>query len=207
MLSKAEEIGLILMIFVLMLGIGSSLTLADFKNAWRKPRGILIGMVSQFGLMPLIGFSLASLLGLPEWVGISLILVACTPGGTTSNLFTYFSRGDVSLSISMTVASSLAAIVMMPLLVGFYVGSLNSEIVVPAGKIIASVGIMLIPVSIGLLVRGKHPKTAAKLEKAGGLAGILIIALLIGSFVARESSRLAATPVHVYLAVLGICTG
>jgi len=193
------------MIFVLMLGMGATLTPRDFGTALKRPKGIAIGMLSQFGVMPLLAFGIARLLGLPDLVAISLILVGSTPGGTTSNLFAYFSRGDVSLSISMTVASSMAAIVMMPVLAGIYISSLNTGIEVPVAKIVATVLIMLLPVSIGMFVRTKSEAGAKRLEKTGGLAGILIIALLIGSFVARELDLLKSTAGTVYLAVTILC--
>jgi bile acid transporter len=207
MLSSLEKIGLPLMIFVLMLGMGATLTRKDFGAALKQPKGILIGMLSQFGLMPLLAFTIARVLQLPDLVAISLIMVGATPGGTTSNLFTYYSRGDVSLSISMTVASSIAAIVMMPLLVGLYVQGLDTEIAVPYVKIIATILIMLIPVMIGMTVKGKKPGAAKVLEKVGSYAGILIIIVLIGSFVLRERALLANTSAAVYLGIALLCFG
>ncbi len=207
MLTSAEQAGLALMIFVLMLGMGATLTRADFASALARPKGILVGMLSQFGLMPLLAFGIARALGLPDLVAVSLIMVGSTPGGTTSNLFTYFSRGDVSLSISMTVASSLASIVMMPLLVGLYVGSLDADIAVPFGKIIATIGIMLVPVCIGMFVRGRSLAAAKVLEKIGSISGMLIIAFLIVSFVSRELELLGGTGAAVYGGVALLCFG
>ena len=136
-----------------------------------------------------------------------MIMLGATPGGTTSNLFTYYSKGDVSLSISMTVASSLAAIVMMPLLVGLYVGGLETSITVPYVKIIATIVIMLIPVMIGMAVRGKSESKARTLEKVGSYTGILIIVLLIVTFVVRERAVLLSTPGTVYIGIAILCFG
>ena len=195
------------MIFILMLGMGATLTRKDFANALKRPKAILIGMLSQFGVMPLLAFGIAKMLGLPDLVAIALIMVGATPGGTTSNLFTYFSRGDVSLSISMTVASSLASIVMMPLLVGLYVTSLDTGIAVPLGKIIATIVIVLLPVFIGMAVRGKSLSKARILEKTGSVFGILIIVFLIGSFVFREIEVLKNTGGAIYGGVALLCFG
>lgn len=207
MLSPVEKAGLALMIFVLMLGMGATLSRRDFATALKRPKGIVIGMLSQFGIMPLLAFGVARLLGLPDLVAISLIMVGATPGGTTSNLFTYFSRGDVSLSISMTVASSLAATVMMPLLVGFYVTSLDTAIQLPIAKIIPTIAIMLLPVCIGMFVRGKSARVARRLEKTGGISGLLIIALLIISVVSREGSLMASAGAPIYIAVSVLALG
>ncbi|MEM8550619.1 MAG: bile acid:sodium symporter [Verrucomicrobiota bacterium] len=207
MLSPIEQAGLAIMIFVLMLGMGATLSPKDFATALRRPKGILIGMLSQFGVMPLLAFGIAKALGLPDLVAVSLIMVGATPGGTTSNLFTYFSRGDLSLSISMTVASSLASIVMMPLLVGIYVASLDAAIEVPLGKIVATIIIVLVPVCIGMLIRSKSEQKAKVLEKIGSVFGILIIAFLIISFVAREIGLLRETSAMVYAGVTLLCFG
>ncbi len=207
MLSSMEQAGLAIMIFVLMLGMGATLSPSDFGRALKRPKGILIGMVSQFGVMPLLAFLIARALGLPDLVAISLIMVGATPGGTTSNLFTHFSRGDLSLSISMTVASSLAAIVMMPLLVGIYVTSLDTPIEVPLAKIIASIVIVLIPVGIGMGIRQRSESAARRLEKLGSVFGILIIVFLIISFTIRELNLFASTSGAIYASVTLISFG
>src|SRR5690625_6440667 len=150
LLHGSDQLLLGLMIFVIMFGMGSSLTTDDFRAVARRPRGVLIGFLSQFGLMPFIAWSLAVLLNLPPGFAIALILIGCLPGGTTSNMFTYFSRGSVALSIAMTTASTLAALVMMPLLLEFYTSDFTRQIsqqlaevpgqefVIPTGNIIAT---------------------------------------------------------------------
>jgi len=95
LLYPIDQALLAVMIFVIMFGMGSSLTLNDFKAIAKSPRGVLIGFVSQFGLMPLIAFGLSHVLGLAPAFAISLILIGTLPGGTTSNMFTYFSRGSM----------------------------------------------------------------------------------------------------------------
>ena len=87
------------MMMIIMLGMGASLTWRDFLIAFRKPKGVLVGLLCQYGIMPLLGFLMAMALGLPPAVAVGLILIACMPGGTTSNIFTYFSKGVLSLSI------------------------------------------------------------------------------------------------------------
>ncbi len=120
MLSGIEQGLLGVLLIVLMMGLGSTLTLANFREILRRPKGPLIGLASQFGWMPLVAFALATLLELPDAMAISLIVVGCTPGGTTSNLFTYYAKADVALSVSMTAISSVAALVMMPLTLTLY---------------------------------------------------------------------------------------
>ncbi|NCC37280.1 MAG: transporter, partial [Chloroflexia bacterium] len=102
MVSQTEQLLLALMIGVIMLGMGSSLTWRDFRRAFKRPQAILIGFASQYVLMPLIGFLLAIVLQLPPPLAVGLILIASMPGGSTSNIFTYFSKGDLALSVTMT---------------------------------------------------------------------------------------------------------
>ena len=93
LLYPIDQVMLGLMIFSIMLGMGASLTTDDFRTVARYPRGILIGFLSQFGLIPVVAYSLAVFLKLHPAYAISLIMVGCLPGGTISNMFAYFSRG------------------------------------------------------------------------------------------------------------------
>src|SRR5262245_12471333 len=123
MLSPLETALLALLLVVLMAGMGAGLTLDNFRAVLHRPRGPLVGLLSQYGWMPLIAYGLCKMLGLPADLAISLIVVGCTPGGTTSNLFTYFAGADVALSVTMTALSTIAAVVMMPLLLYLYATS------------------------------------------------------------------------------------
>jgi BASS family bile acid:Na+ symporter len=95
------------MIFVIMLGMGASLTPRDFWLALKRPYGLMIGVVSQYGFMPLIGFLLITILPEPSAIAVGVLIMACMPGGTTSNIFTYFSKGNLALSVLMTVTSTV----------------------------------------------------------------------------------------------------
>jgi predicted Na+-dependent transporter len=116
------------MVIVLLIGMAASTTIADYKKAWKKPRAMIIGMFSQFVLMPLIALMLTAMFDLEPAYGIGLVVVGCTPGGTTSQLFTYWADGDVSLSLSMTITSSTAALVLMPHLVKGYAKNLLTDL-------------------------------------------------------------------------------
>ncbi len=116
------------MIFVIMLGMGASLTVNDFKAVARSPKGVLVGFLSQFGLMPLIALGLSIVLNLHPAFAIALILIGTLPGGTTSNMFAYFSRGSVALSISMTTASTIMALFMMPIILSVYTVRFTSQL-------------------------------------------------------------------------------
>jgi bile acid transporter len=210
-----DQILLALMIFIIMLGMGASLTMDDFRAVARSPRGVLIGFMSQFGLMPLIAFGLATFLNFHPAFAISLILIGCLPGGTTSNMFTYFARGSVALSISMTTASTLLALVMMPILLQLYTGdfttritaSMNgtdSEFVIPTANIISSLVLVLVPVILGMLLRRKWPVWAKTAEDTAGFVGILVIVYLLFTAFFRHGGLFLRTPVEIYIGAVGL---
>jgi bile acid transporter len=208
---------LALMIFVIMLGMGASLTIDDFRAVARRPRGVLIGFLSQFGFMPFIAFSLATILNLPPAFAIALILIGCLPGGTTSNMFTYFARGSVALSISMTTASTLMALLMMPLLLKLYTSGFTEQItaamhaagdeadfVIPTGNIISSLIIVLVPVAIGMFIRRKWPDWAKTAEDTAGFMAMIVILYLLGTAFIRHGGLFLRTPIEIYIGAVGV---
>lgn len=208
-----DKILLAIMIFVIMLGMGSSLTVDDFKAVGRRPKGVLIGFLSQFGLMPLLALGLSTILQLHPAFAISLILVGSLHGGTTSNMFTYFSRGSVALSISMTTASTMLALVMMPLILEFYTRSFvaelsasqgNTEFMIPTGNIISSLVLVLLPVVLGMILRRKSPVWAKTAEDTAGFVGIIVILYLITTSFTRHAILFAQTPWNIYAGAVGL---
>lgn len=208
MVSPTEQALLAVMIAVIMLGMGASLTWRDFFRAFKRPQTILIGFASQYGVMPLVGFLLAVALQLPPTLAIGLIIISSMPGGSTSNIFTYFSKGDLALSVTMTTFSTLAAFIMTPLALLLY-GSyfMTSEISVGIGGVISGLVVMIIPVMIGMVIRRYNANVGAVLELLGGILGVLIILLLIALWVPRNSALLAVTPWQVYTAATVIGLG
>lgn len=205
MLSGLEQALLALLLVVLMMGMGASLTLADFRAVVRSPRGPLIGLASQYGWMPLIAFALAKILDLPSDQAISLIIVGCTPGGTTSNLFTYYAKADVALSISMTAVSTIVAVMVMPLLLVVYAsGFTDAALKVPYGNITTTLAVMLAPLALGMVVRARSQRAAAVLEKVGSLSGIGVLALLIVTGLLHNGELLAQTTPAMYAAAIGL---
>ena len=125
-------------VFTLMLGLGSTVRVSDLLAIKKNPKAPLIGFICQFVLMPLCAYALAKIVGVTDEQGLSMVLVGCTPGGSTSNLFTFFSRGDLPLSIVMTVISNSAAFFMMPLLLLIYGPAFTSDsLQIPFGNIFA----------------------------------------------------------------------
>ncbi|MCH8474467.1 MAG: bile acid:sodium symporter [Opitutales bacterium] len=217
LLSTVDQALLLLMILIIMFGMGASLTTREFGQAFARPRAFLIGFLSQFGLMPLLAFSLALLLQLPPALAIALILIGCLPGGSTSNMFAYFARGAVALSISMTAASTLLALIMMPILLDLYASGFAEQIqaglaaedpettfIIPTGNIIISLILVLVPVGLGMILRHFSAGWAKTAEDTAGFFGIIVILFLILSVSVRHGGLFFRTPVEIYVAAVGI---
>jgi bile acid transporter len=207
MFGAAEQAMLAAMIFVIMLGMGATIHRTDIAAAFRRRRAFLVGMLCQFVLMPLIAFLLAVALALPPPVALALIMLGATPGGTTSNLFSYWARGDVSLSIAMTVASTIAAIVLMPLAIAVYATeALTGAVEVPLASIAVTLVLVTLPAAIGFLIRARSAVAASWVEWVGSLAGMILIAVLIANFLRENSAMVFAVPATELLAtaLLGI---
>lgn len=218
LLYPIDQVLLGIMIFAIMFGMGASLTTDDFRAVIRKPRGVLIGFMSQFGLMPLVAFGLAFVLELPPAFAIALILIGCLPGGTTSNMFTYFARGSVALSIAMTTASTLLALIMMPILLELYASGFTVQIseamraegaeadfVIPTGNIIGSLAVVLVPVAGGMFLRSKSRDWAKTAEDTAGFMAIIVILYLLATAFIRHSGLFIETPWEIYAA--SVCVG
>lgn len=204
MLTELETKLLGVMMMVIMLGMGASLTFKDFAIALRRPAGILVGLLCQYGLMPLLAFGLAKLLQLPPAYAIGLILMGCMPGGTTSNIFTYFSKGALSLSILMTMSSTIVAIVMVPLTLALYSAGIDGQWQVPRENVIQVLFVLLVPTLLGIALRKLNANVGAVVEMIGGLLGVLVILFLVGSWVPRNWQLLLATGFPVYVASIGL---
>jgi bile acid transporter len=206
MVTEFETKLLGIMMMVIMMGMGASLTWRDFLIAFRKPRGVLIGIVCQYGIMPFLGFSLAMLLGFPPALAVGLILMACMPGGTTSNIFAYFSKGVLALSIMMTSVSTLVALVMVPALLEFYsqAASISGDFKIPASNVAQVLVVLLVPTLIGMALRRFNPNVGATIELLGGFLGILVILFLVVTWIPRNYQLLLTTPWTVYFASIGL---
>jgi BASS family bile acid:Na+ symporter len=204
MLTDTETKLLGVMMMVIMLGMGASLTFKDFAIALRKPAGILVGLMCQYGIMPLLAFALATALALPPAYAVGLILMGCMPGGTTSNIFTYFSKGTLSLSILMTMSSTLVAIVMVPLTLAFYSSGIEGQWQIPRENVIQVLVVLLVPTVIGIALRKWNANVGAVIEMIGGLLGVLVILFLVVSWVPRNWQLLLETGFPVYAGSIGL---
>lgn len=205
MIGPIEKALLALLLVVLMTGMGATLSLGQFRDVIRRPKGVLVGLASQFGWMPLVAYGLARGLDLPPELALGLVIIGSTPGGTTSNLFAYYSGADLALSVSMTVVSTLVAVVVMPLLLLVYAAPFTSdELELPLGSIATTLALVLVPVALGMAIRRRSEGAAKVAERLGSYSGIGVLILLIASSVVRNSALFAEIPAAGYLAAVAL---
>ena len=191
-----------IMVGVIMLGLGASLTPRDFFLALKRPQGLIIGVVSQYGIMPFLGFLFVTFLVVPETIALGILLMACMPGGTTSNVFTYFSKGNLALSLLMTVTSTATGIIMVPLILVIYAATLDIEI--PREEIIKVLAVLLVPVLLGMTIRKLNANVGAVMEFCGSMLGAFFIVFIAVTWVPQNWQFLLGTSGATYVAAIGL---
>ncbi len=191
-----------IMVAVIMLGMGASLTPRDFLLALKRPYGLMIGVVSQYGFMPFLGFLLVSFLTLPEAIAVGVLIMACMPGGTTSNIFTYFSKGNLALSVLMTVTSTVFGVVLIPIILVLYANVLGLEI--PREDIIRVLIVLLVPVAIGMGLRKLNANVGAVIEFGGSILALIFIVFIMVTWVPQNWQFLLTTTPATYVAAIAL---
>jgi len=174
---------------IIMLGLGLSLSLADFARVAKFPKPVLIGLACQLLLLPLACFFLAKLFGLAPALAVGLMLLAASPGGTTANLYSHLAHGDVALNITLTAVNSVIAILTMPLIVNLslaYFMSADQAIPLQFAKVVQVFAIVLGPVAIGMWLRSRFPGFAERMQKPVKIISALFLLLIILLAVAKD---------------------
>lgn len=170
---------------IIMLGMGITLSLDDFKTALTMPRSIGMGLAAQFILMPSSAWLIATFLNLPDAFKVGLILVACCPGGTASNVVAYLAKANVALSVLMTMCSTAAAIVLTPILTSWLAGQ---YVPVDGWKLFASmIKIVLLPIVLGVSLHHLFPKAVKYVLPIGPLVAVIVIALICASIIGSNA--------------------
>ncbi|EFW28979.1 bile acid:sodium symporter family protein [Selenomonas artemidis] len=185
---------------IVMFGMGMTLRFEDFRLVLERPKDVLIGTVAQFGIMPLLAWILAHAFSLPPELAAGVILVGTCPGGTSSNVMTYLARGDVALSVSMTMASTILAPIMTPLLTLWLAGQ---WIDIPAGKMMISIAqVVIAPIVLGLLINHFFERPVQKAIKVLPLISVVAIVLIVGAVVSANAARIMETGALIMVVVM-----
>ena len=197
---------------IIMLGMGLSLVVKDFKNILLMPKAIIIGLVNQLLLLPLIAFAIALGFSLSNELAIGLMLIAACPGGVTSNLISHLSRGDTALSITLTAVSSFITLLTIPLYVSLafqYFNDKGIDVPIDAlGMLLQILVIVIIPVSIGMCIRHYKEAFALKMDKPVRIFSTILFILIIVSIIIQERESIIEhfTTIGLAAATLNILT-
>jgi BASS family bile acid:Na+ symporter len=190
---------------LVMLGLGLSLTVADFARVGRQPKAVVVALALQVLALPALAFGLVWLFDLSEILAVGMILLAASPGGTTANLFSHLFRGDVALNISLTAVNSLLAVVTLPLITNLAIdvfdpgdgGTLGLQF----DKVAQVFAIVLVPVAVGMLIRRSAPAFADRMDKPARIASAVVLALVIVGTMLAERENIVG-----YLRQVGVVT-
>ena len=174
-------------LLVLMFLLGTDLNREAFTNVARNPKGVLVGMIGQLILLPLIAFTIAWALDLPPVYFMGLVLVACCPGGSSSNVFSLLAKGDVALSVTLTAVSSVITLFTLPFVMGgvsaFVSQQAGIDVVLPVGKLLVQNLVLLFaPMLAGIALRHFRPAAAQKVNKVLGKCAFPALMVLAGVF-------------------------
>jgi bile acid:Na+ symporter, BASS family len=187
---------------IIMLGLGLSLTLEDFKRVVIYPRAVSIGLICQMVILPAAAFGLAWLFQLPGELAVGLMLLAASPGGATANLFSHLAHGDVALNITITAVNSVLSLLTLPLIVNFaltvFMGT-GKVLPLQFTKILQVFAVVLTPVAIGMLIRARRLSVAERLARPVKILSAVFLLLVIVATGVKERTRLVE-----YFKVVGV---
>ena len=179
---RVFKISIILMLFFVMVGMGLTLTVNDFKLVLLRPKGIVTGAALQWVVMPLIAVAMGHLMGFYHafpFIFAGMVLITVSPGGVTSNLMTYYAKGDLALSISLTSFSTVLSLFFTPFLLALYCANIE-DVIVPVGLIVQTIIILvIIPLAVGMTVRAFWMEFAKRATPFFSILGIIALLFLI----------------------------
>lgn len=206
--SALTTIGLPVALGIIMLGLGLSLTLADFARVLKQPKAVIIALLCQLVLLPAICFGLVLAFQLPSILAVGMMMLAASPGGTTANLYSHLFRGDIALNISLTAVNSVIAVITLPVITNFaiaYFQPFDDRLGLQWSKALEVFAIVLLPVALGMLVRRFWPRFAAGMDKPVRIASVVILVVVIAGAVASNWILLVANFTQLALITILFC--
>jgi BASS family bile acid:Na+ symporter len=206
--SALTTIGLPVALGIIMLGLGLSLTLADFARVLKQPKAVIIALLCQLILLPAICFGLVLAFQLPPVLAVGMMMLAASPGGTTANLYSHLFRGDIALNISLTAVNSVIAVITLPLITNFaitYFEPFDDRLGLQWSKTLEVFAIVLLPVALGMLIRRFRPGFADGMDKPVRIASVIILIVVIAGAVASNWSLLVSNVAQLALITVLFC--
>ncbi len=183
------DILLPLSLVFIMFSLGLGLTIDDFKNVVREPKAFLIGIINQMVILPIVAFIIANLFSLSNEMAVGLMILACCPGGVTSNIITKLAKGDTALSISFTAVVSIISVFSLPIIVGmslqYFMGADAPPInIISLG--ITMFAITTIPVCLGLYVNTQYNSFSLNFSPISNKISSVLFVIIVGGALASE---------------------
>ncbi|ATO51617.1 bile acid:sodium symporter family protein [Brevibacillus laterosporus] len=185
---------------IVMFGMGLTISASDFKEVFRRPKDVALGVIGHYLVMPLLAFLLAYFLELPPEIAVGVILVGCCPSGTASNVMVFLSRGDVALAVAIASVSTLLAPVVTPFLI-LLLASKWVDINIWS-LFYSIIQVVIIPLALGLFVKKYFGKQAAASVKALPLVSVVAIVMIICGVVAGNQAKLASAGLMIFAVVV-----
>ena len=183
-------------LIVLMFLLGIDINKKAFTDIARNPKAVLLGLVGQLVILPILAFSIAWILKLPPVYFMGLVLVACCPGGSSSNVFSMLAKGDVALSVTLTAISSIITLFTLPVIMEFVTRAVSDlsgvKIELPVGKLLVqNIILLLVPLAAGSLFRNLFPEAAVRVRKILGKMAFPALMFLAAVFFLQYKKEIA----------------
>lgn len=196
---------------ILMFDLGLTLEGKDFLLVFKRFKSVVAGMIGQLVVLPLLAWAIANVMGLNPIFTIGLVLIACCPGGSSSNIFSMLAKGDVALSVSLTAVSSIITLITVPLILQWTTSAVGETygITLPVGNLLVqNVVTMLLPILLGIGVRHWWKNAAARIEKVLSKCAFPALMLLAGVFFVQHRETIAEhfTSLGTAVTVLLLCS-
>lgn len=185
---------------IVMFGMGMTLRFEDFKLVFQRPKDVLIGALAQFTIMPCLAWLLAKAFQLPPELAVGVILVGTCPGGTSSNVMTYLARGDVPLSVSMTMTTTILAPIVTPLLTWWLAGAWIE--ISLAAMMISIIQVVVVPIILGIIINKLFGDFVRKAIKLLPLISVIAIVLIVGGVVSVSAKQIMETGLLIMAIVM-----
>ncbi len=188
------------LLMIVMFGMGLTLKLEDFKLVFTRPKDIVTGCIAQFTIMPVLAFTLGKIFNLDAALLAGVVLVGTCPGGTSSNVITYLSKGDVALSVGMTSVNTLLAPILTPAITYLL---LRTTVTVDAMSMFLSiVKVVIIPIGLGFLINKLFGAVTQKLTKLLPAVSVIAICLIVAAVVSHNAEKILSTGLVVFAVVI-----
>lgn len=202
--SALVTVGLPIALAIIMLGLGLSLTMDDFRRVARSPKAVVLALMLQVLVLPVVAFGLVKAFDVDPLLAVGVMLLAASPGGTTANLFSHLFRGDVALNVTLTAINSVLAAGTLPVITNLAIDHFDAdgELGLQFGKVAQVVAIVLVPVVVGMAVRRRFMDFAVWADRPVRIFSIVVLVLVAVGALLGERENLAD-----YLGQVGVVTG